>query len=238
LEGVDEIYGLHLWNYQNYGTVGSRPGPVLAAADIFEITIKGIGGHGAAPQGTVDAIVVAAELIQTLQTIVSRNTNPLDSTVVSIGEIGGGNNFNIIADKVKLRGTTRSFTEENRGLIKKRMHEIVSGLEKLSGAQIELDYHDGYPPTINDKNAYNNFQVAAAKIVGKELGDPYITMGGEDFAYYLERIPGCFFFVGSEPSNVEPMSVPHHCAHFDIDERALLIGASIMLQIIDDLLIG
>ncbi|MFC1550745.1 M20 family metallopeptidase [Candidatus Neomarinimicrobiota bacterium] len=237
LAGVDEIFGLHLWNYQQYGTAGSRPGPVLAAADIFEIAITGIGGHGATPQGSVDAIVVAAELIQAFQTIVSRNTNPLESTVVSIGQISGGTNFNIIADKVYLRGTARSFSEENRTMIKKRMNEIVSGLEKLSGAKINLDYQDGYPPTINNNAAYEKFTKAAKKIVGSGLIDPYMTMGGEDFAYYLEKIPGCFFFVGSEPTHAESMSVPHHCSHFDIDERALLSGASIMVQLIDDLLI-
>jgi amidohydrolase len=238
LKGVDEIFGLHLWNYQQYGTAGSRPGPVLAAADIFEIAIKGIGGHGATPQGSVDAIVVAAELIQALQTIVSRNTNPLESTVITVGQINGGTNFNIIADNVYLRGTARSFSEENRKMIIKRMNEIVSGFEKLSGAKIDLDYHDGYPPTINNEAAYKKFTNAAEKIVGNGLSDPYMTMGGEDFAYYLEKIPGCFFFVGSEPANAEPLSVPHHCSHFDIDERALLSGASIMVQIIDDLLIN
>ena len=117
LKNVDEIYGAHLWNYQQYGTIGVKSGPVMAAADMFEITIQGKGGHGAAPQGCVDSILVASHLIQSFQTIVSRNTNPLDSTVVSVGKINGGHNFNIIADNVILEGTTRSYTEENRDLI-------------------------------------------------------------------------------------------------------------------------
>jgi amidohydrolase len=108
LEGVDEIYGIHVWNYQPLGEVGVKEGPIMAAADMFDIRIKGIGGHGAAPQGTVDAIVVAAHLVQALQTIVSRNTNPLESTVVTIGKINGGHNFNIIADEVILSGTARA----------------------------------------------------------------------------------------------------------------------------------
>jgi len=103
LEGVDQAYGIHLWNYQKYGTVGVKPGPIMAAADIFEITIHGKGGHGAAPQGTKDAVLIAAHLIQTLQTIVSRNTNPIESTVVTVGQINGGYNFNIIADRVSLK---------------------------------------------------------------------------------------------------------------------------------------
>ena len=118
LKNVDEIYGSHLWNYQNYGTIGVKPGPIMAAADIFKITIYGKGGHGATPHGTVDSILVSSILIQALQSIVSRNTNPLESTVVSIGKINGGYNFNIIADEVVLEGTTRSYTEKNRQLIK------------------------------------------------------------------------------------------------------------------------
>jgi len=121
INGLDAIYGLHVWNYQPSGTVGVKSGPVMAAADMFTITIKGKGGHGAAPQGTIDAVVVASHLIQSLQTIVSRNTNPLESTVITIGKINGGSNFNIIADEVILEGTTRAYTIINKNLIKQRM---------------------------------------------------------------------------------------------------------------------
>ena len=117
LDGVDEVYGIHLWNYQKYGTIGVKQGPIMAAADIFEITIHGKGGHGAAPQGTKDAVLIAAHLIQTLQTIVSRNTNPIESTVVTVGQINGGYNFNIIADTVILKGTTRAYTGDSIGLV-------------------------------------------------------------------------------------------------------------------------
>lgn len=236
LDGVEEIYGLHVWNYMPYGKVGTRSGPVLAAADIFDINVKGIGGHGATPQGTVDAVVVASQLVQMLQTIVSRNTNPLESTVVTIGQIKGGHNFNVIADNVQLRGTARSFTEANRQMIKQRMAEIVEGLSRASGAVIELDYQDGYPPTINEPGAYQKCKMAAKKIVGEGYGDPYITMGGEDFSYYLQKVPGCFLFVGSAPDAEELMRVPHHASHFDFDERVLILGASIFLQLIDDIL--
>ena len=236
LDGVDEVYGIHLWNYQKYGTVGVQPGPIMAAADIFEITIKGKGGHGAAPQGTQDAVLIAAHLIQTMQTIVSRNTNPIESTVVTIGQINGGYNFNIIADIVTLKGTTRAYTEDNRQLIKRRMEEIISGTEKTFGAKIELDYEDGYPPTINDYKATENLLHAAKKIVGDGSGPPYLSMGGEDFSYFLQQVPGCYFLIGSAPQDREPMSVPHHCSHFDIDERALLVGSSVYFQLIENLL--
>tara|TARA_B100000131_G_scaffold20005_1_gene19629 strand:- start:345 stop:1517 length:1173 start_codon:yes stop_codon:yes gene_type:complete len=236
LNNVDEIYGAHLWNYQEYGTIGVQSGPIMAAADMFKITINGKGGHGAAPQGCVDSIIVASHLIQSLQTIVSRNTNPLDSTVVSIGKIKGGHNFNIIADQVILEGTTRSYTEKNRLLIKSRMKDIIIGTEKLFNAQINFDYEDGYPPTINNSKCTTNLLNTAKKIVNKGAGKPYLSMGGEDFSYYGQKIPSCFFFVGSLPKHKKEMSVPHHCSHFDIDEKALLIGSSVFVSLIESLL--
>tara|TARA_B100000945_G_C20380691_1_gene597085 strand:+ start:80 stop:1252 length:1173 start_codon:yes stop_codon:yes gene_type:complete len=236
LKGVNEIYGLHLWNYQDCGTIGAKSGPIMAAADIFTIKIYGKGGHGATPQGTKDSIIIASHIIQALQTIVSRNTNPLESTVVSVGQINGGYNFNIIADQVTLKGTTRSYTIENRKLIKKRMKEIIVGFEKSFKSKIELIYDDGYPPTINNESCTQKLLVSAKKIVGNKAGNPYLSMGGEDFSYYLEKIPGCYFFVGSSPQGKKALSVPHHCSHFDIDEKALLIGASVYIQLIKDLL--
>ena len=236
LDGVDEIYGIHVWNYQPVGEVGITDGPVLAAADMFEIKIKGIGGHGAAPQGTIDAVVVASHLVQALQTIVSRNTNPLESTVVTIGTISGGHNFNIIADKVTLSGTARAYTEENRNLIKTRMAEIIDGVAKTFAAEISFDYEDGYPPTINHTDPVNKVLKAAERVVGEKAGMPYLSMGGEDFSYYLQKIPGCFFFVGSAPNDQKLFETPHHCSHFTMDERALLVGPSIYLNLVDDLL--
>ncbi len=236
LDGVDEIYGIHVWNYQPVGEVGITDGPVLAAADMFEINIKGIGGHGAAPQGTVDAVVVSSHLVQALQTIVSRNTNPLESTVVTIGTISGGHNFNIIADEVTLSGTARAYTEENRNLIKTRMAEIIDGVAKTFGAEISFDYEDGYPPTINHTDPVNKVLKAAERVVGEKAGMPYLSMGGEDFSYYLQKIPGCFFFVGSAPNDQKLFETPHHCSHFTMDERALLVGPSIYLNLVDDLL--
>jgi len=236
LEGVDEIYGLHLWNYQKYGTIGVKPGPIMAAADLFEITVHGKGGHGAAPQGTKDAVVIASHLVQTLQTIVSRNTNPIESTVVTIGQINGGYNFNIIADTVNLKGTSRAYTEENRQLIKTRMAEIIKGTEQIFDCTIDFEYEDGYPPTVNHPKESEKLLNAAKEIVGDGASVPYLSMGGEDFSYFLQEVPGCFFFVGSAPIDKEPLSVPHHCSHFDFDERALLVGSSVYLQLIDDLL--
>ena len=231
IDDVDEIYGLHVWNYQKAGTVGIKSGPVMAAADKFTISIKGIGGHGAAPQGTVDATIVASYLIQSLQTIVSRNVNPLESTVITIGQINGGNNFNIIADKIILKGTARAYTQKNRNLIKKRMHEMCKGVGQTFGAKIQLNYKDGYPPVINDNNITNNVKKAANKIIPEGIVSPYLSMGGEDFSYFANKVPGCFFFLGSLPEGKEIMSTPQHCSHYDIDEDVMLIGSSIFIEL-------
>ena len=236
LEGVDEIYGIHVWNYQPVGEVGAKEGPILAAADLFDIIIKGVGGHGATPQGTVDAVIVAAHLIQALQTIVSRNTNPLESTVITIGEINGGYNFNIIADKVRLAGTTRAYTKENRSMIQRRMQEIIDGIAKSFGAEITFNYTDGYPPTINHAGPVKKVLQAAGKVVGPGAGEPYLSMGGEDFSYYLQKVPGCFFFVGSAPDGQRQFSTPHHCSHFNMDESALSVGTSVYLHLVEDIL--
>ena len=236
LEGVDEIYGIHVWNYQPVGEVGTKEGPILAAADLFDIIIKGVGGHGATPQGTVDAVIVAAHLIQALQTIVSRNTNPLESTVITIGEINGGHNFNIIADKVRLAGTTRAYTKENRSMIQRRMQEIIDGIAKSFGAEITFNYTDGYPPTINHAGPVKKVLQAAGKVVGPGAGEPYLSMGGEDFSYYLQKVPGCFFFVGSAPDGQKQFSTPHHCSHFNMDESALSVGTSVYLHLVEDIL--
>jgi len=237
IDGVDEIYGLHVWNYQQSGTIGLKSGSVMAAADKFTIKISGKGGHGAAPQGTIDAIIIASNLIQNLQTIVSRNTNPLDSTVITIGKINGGYNFNIIADEVILKGTTRAYTEENRSLIQSRMEEIIKGTEKMFGAKIDLNYEAGYPPVINNEVITKNVKEAAIDIVGNEnVSNPYLSMGGEDFSYFSNKIPGCFFFLGSAPKDRELLTTPHHCSHFDIDEGSMLIGSSIFIKIIENLL--
>ena len=234
LDKVDEIYGLHLWNYQLYGEVGIKDGPVMASADLFDIEVSGKGGHGATPQGTIDAIVVASNLVTMLQTIVSRNTNPLESTVLSIGKIKGGHNFNIISDKVHMSGTTRAYTEENRTMIKQRMKEVIEGVSKSFGADIKLNYKDGYPPTVNNSSQVEKVLKAASSVVASGAKNPYLSMGGEDFSYYLQNKPGCFFFVGSAPNENEILSTPHHCSHFNIDERALLIGASVYLNLIEN----
>jgi amidohydrolase len=234
LEGVDEIYGIHLWNYSEFGEIGSIPGTILAATDSLNFIVEGIAGHGAMPQGTVDAIVVSANLINALQTIVSRNVDPLQNAVVTIGTIHGGDNHNVIASSVKMDGTIRTFSEEIRALIRKRIRQITKGIESSFGGTIEVKIEKGYPATVNDPKLFEKLMTAAKSIVGDGARKITPFMGGEDFAYYAKKVPGCFFFIGSSPQGVSPGTIPHHCSHFDFDERALLVGASVLLELVEN----
>lgn len=232
---VDSIYGIHLWSPDPVGTIGCREGPIMAASDRFKITVKGKGGHGAMPQGTVDAIVEAASVVQALQTIVSRNMDPLESGVVTCGTINGGYGYNIVPDNVVITGTCRSFTPSMQELIKSRMCDVCCGVARTYGGDIKMDYEHGYPPTINAyPECVKVVTCAASKIVGEEWSaKPQKTMGAEDFSYFLQERPGCFFFVGAALPG-EPR--PHHKSVFDFDETALLVSASMFIQIIRDLL--
>lgn len=233
---LSAMFGLHVWNYQPYGTVGVKSGPTLAASDRFTIAIKGVGGHGAAPQGTVDAICVAGHVITAIQTIVSRNLNPLDAGVISIGQIQGGDGFNIITDRVDMKGTVRAYDESVRALLRQRLFAVCEGIAAAYGAHIVIDYQDGYPPTINDAQMSDVVLLAARRVVGDKAGLPYLSMGGEDMAYFLREVPGCFFFVGSAKPGQHATQVPHHCSHFEIDERALAVGASVFVNIVQAML--
>lgn len=232
---VDSIYGIHLWSFGPLGDVGCTDGPIMAASDTFNIEVRGKGGHGAAPHGTVDAIVEAASLVTSLQTIISRNKDPQQSGVLSIGTINGGYARNVIADKVHLCGTCRSFTPETQDLIESRMKDVCCGVAQTFGGEIDLNYKRIYPPTVNAYPEYvTTVQKAAAKIVGDErCKRSIVTMGAEDFSFFLEKKPGCFFFVGCAlPGECRP----HHKSVFDFDERGMLISSSIFVQIIRDVL--
>ena len=232
---VDSIYGIHLWSFAKLGDVCCSSGPVMAASDKFEIAVKGKGGHGAAPQGTVDAIVEAASVVTALQTIISRNKDPLETGVVTCGTINGGYGYNVIADRVVITGTARSFSRETQELIKSRMGCICCGVAQTYGGEVELKYEYGYPPTVNAyPECVNIVTCAAAKIVGTDFASlPQKTMGAEDFSYFLQQRPGCFFFVGAALPG-EPR--PHHKSVFDFDEKAMPIAASILVQLVVDLL--
>ncbi|WNS76776.1 M20 family metallopeptidase [Bacillus sp. DTU_2020_1000418_1_SI_GHA_SEK_038] len=225
LEGVDVIFGTHLWASESTGTIQYRVGPVMAAADRFEITIQGKGGHGAQPHRTKDAIVTASQLVVNLQQIVSRKVNPIDSAVVTVGYFIAENAFNVIADKVKLGGTVRTFNEEVRTNIEKEIERIVKGTCYTADSTYDYLYARGYPAVVNHKDE-TEFLINCALNIEEvtEVVETEPQMGGEDFAYYLQHVKGTFFFTGAKPENTDE-NYPHHHPKFDIDEKAMLLAA-------------
>ncbi|MDO6850867.1 M20 family metallopeptidase [Priestia megaterium] len=225
LDGVDAIFGTHLWSLTPTGVVQYRTGPIMAAADRFEITIKGAGGHGAQPHKTKDSIVIASQLVVNLQQIVSRRVNPIDSAVVSIGSFVAENAFNIIADSARLIGTVRTFNEDVRNDVEKEIERIVQGTCLTADASYELSYTRGYPSVVNHPEE-TAFLASAASQIDEvhtvEETEPHMT--GEDFSYYLQHIKGTFFFTGAQPEGVDT-PYPHHHPKFDFNEKAMLIAA-------------
>lgn len=233
---VDAAIGFHVWNPLPVGTIGVHAGPVMANTDQFDLLIQGQGGHGAMPHLSVDAIAVTGQVISALQTIVARNVSPLDSAVVTLGKIRGGDRHNIIAQTVELSGTVRSFSTPLGELLPKRLEQVVDGVTKAMGATYQLDYHRIYPATVNDPGMTELVRAAAVKVVGPErVVEAEPSMGGEDMAFFLERVPGCYFFIGT--ANAERgLTYPHHHPNFDLDEAGLAVGAKVVIQAIYDFL--
>lgn len=225
LDGVDVIFGNHFWSTERVGHVLYRTGPVMAAADRFTITIKGKGGHGGYPHLTKDSIVTASQLVVHLQQIVARRVNPIKEAVVSIGKFVADNAFNVIADTAELVGTVRTFDEDVRNNIEKEIKKIVKGVCLANDCEYEFDYFRGYPPLVNHQEE-TEFLAAIAKTIPdvEEVLEAEPRMGGEDFAYYLQHVPGTFFFTGAMPEK-EEARFPHHHPKFDLNEKALLIAA-------------
>ena len=230
LEGpaVDAAFGLHLWNHGPIGAIGVREGPMMACSDAFDLTVKGQGGHAAAPHRAIDPVVIAAHLIVALQTLVSRETDPLQSAVVTVGRVQGGDVRNVIPDQVLLQGTVRTFDAGLRQALPQRLERIARGVTEAFGGQYDLSYRLGYPCLVNDAAMAEVVRAAACPIVGEEhvvVAPP--VMGAEDMSYFLQRVPGCFFRVGS--ANAERgLTRPHHNPCFDFDEAALPIGVEVL----------
>ena len=235
---VDATFGLHLWNDINVGKVGVYPGPMMASVDEFEIAITGKGGHGAMPHQTTDAIVVASQVVNALQTIVSRNVNPLEAAVVTVGTFNAGTGFNVISESARLTGTVRTFSKELWEQIPQLIERVISGVCHSQGAKYDLNYIRLCMPTINDPAMSAIVNLAAAGVVGSEnviSGDGSRTMGGEDMSFFLAEVPGCYFFVGSR-NEEKGFVYPHHSPKFDIDEDAMPIGLEIMTRVVRDYL--
>lgn len=224
LENIDVIFGNHFWSLFPYGTVSLRSGELMAGADRFLISIQGKGGHGAYPEDTKDALVIGAEVVTKLQTIVSRKISPVDTGVVTVGRFSAGSGFNIVANEASLEGTIRYFDLNVKQKMKEELYRIVEGICLANDVTYHIDYTDGYPPVVNHKEeAEIIFDVAkdVPDVTNVEVSP--LQMGAEDFSYYLLEKPGAFFFTGAAKANDE--KIPHHHPLFDIDERAMLIAA-------------
>lgn len=238
LDGVDAIYGAHLWTPFQAGSIRTRGGALMAAADEFVLEIVGKGGHGGLPHETVDSLVVASHLVINLQSIVSRNLNPVEPSVISVGSFHAGTGFNVIAEKSNLNGTVRTFSSQLRQLAQQRIEQVTRDTCSMFGAAYKLDYKLGYPPVVNRPAEAERVLETARQLFGQEqVAESPLIMAGEDFSFYLEKVPGCFFFVGA--GNREAgIEAPHHHPRFDIDERAILQAARLLAKLAADRLAG
>ncbi len=234
---VDMSLSLHLWNEKPLGWLGVAGGPVMAGAEIFTIKITGRGGHGAIPQRTVDPIVAAAQILSALQTIVARNVAPLETAVLSVTTINAGTAFNVIPQTAELTGTIRSFDIGVRQRVVERFEQIARGVGEALGCQVEVDVKRMTPALINDEAMASTVQNTARRVLSESDLDTsgYITMGAEDMAFMQEKIPGCYFFVGSNDA-ARHLDYGHHHPKFDFNEEALIRASALMASAAMDIL--
>jgi amidohydrolase len=225
--GITEVYGLHNMPGIPLGEFAIRTGPAMAAADRFDITVTGKGGHAAMPHDCIDPVVAASQLILALQTIASRTVKPLDSVVVSVCDVKAGDAYNVIPQTAHLRGTVRTLQKATRALAEQRIREIAAGIALATGCTIAVDYHLGYPVTMNHPEQTEFAAKVAGAIVGQGKVDRGVApmMGAEDFSYMLEERPGAYIFMG----NGDTAGV-HHPA-YDFNDAAIPFGVSYMVQL-------
>ena len=225
VEGMDSIYALHLWPGLAFGTAATKGGPIMAAADAFEMEVRGTGGHGAMPHLSADAVVIAAHVVTALQTVVSREVDPVEPAVLTVGEIGAGTAFNVIPEKARLGGTVRTLNEDLRKNMPERIEAIAQGVARGMRADAHLDYTFSYPVTRNNAEVAGHVLRVAGGLFGEEsvqeLANP--SMGAEDFAYFLEKVPGAFVWlgVGRDVSGL-------HTPQFAFDEKVLPRGSALL----------
>ncbi len=233
LKGVDAVYGLHVQPYMKVGQIDTRPGCLNGSTDEIRIVVRGVSGHAARPEQCVDAIVCAAELINALQTVVSRSASPLMPAVLSLGAIHGGEAPNVICDRVTIGGTLRAADPALRAQLKARIREISAGIGAACGAEIELEIIPGYCPLINTPAEADRVLRLGAALLGRENANvrEFPSMGGEDFAYFVAEVPGTFWHLGCSADLPAPTL---HSHDFAPDERCLPIGAALQCALVLD----
>lgn len=220
---------LHVWNEKPVGWVGIVPGPFLAAADTFQVKVTGKGGHGAAPDSTRDPILAAAQIVSSLQSIVSRNISPLQSAVVTVASVHGGDAFNVIPSEVEMKGTLRSFELKVRERIVMRFGQIVDNVAHAMECEAVYDVKSLTPAVVNDPEVTRRVQQVAGELLSQdELDFHTVTMVSEDMAFVMQQIPGCYFFIGSANKG-KCLDAPHHSPKFNFDESILPKAAGLMV---------
>ncbi|EAC7981231.1 amidohydrolase [Listeria monocytogenes] len=236
LDDVDQIFGIHVFPFGESGQVYYHSGYAMAGRTYFKLKIQGVGGHGSSPHMANDAIVAGAYFVTAIQTVVSRRLNPFDTGVITIGSFDGKGSFNVIKDAVELEGDVRYMNTENRDKMDAEIHRIVAGMEAMFGVTVELTYTNDYPPLYNDPAVTEQVVASLQKGVGEYLtgiSEYDMLSGSEDFAYYLQKIPGVFFYIGAKPKNTSNAYFNHH-PKFDIDEDALLVAAKSVADVVLD----
>jgi len=229
VDGVDAVVGLHLWSQLPVGKVGVTHGPMMAAPDIFRVTVTGRGGHAAFPHQVVDSIAVGAQVVTNLQHVVSREIDPIDNVVLSVSRFQGGTTHNVIPGTVEMEGTVRTLDPEIREKMPETMERVIRGITEAHGADYEFSYERGYRPVINDGGLTWEIEETAREVVGEQNVEAMPpTMGGEDFSAYGQRAPSVFYLVGAGNEG-RGITAPHHHPRFDIDEDALEIGLKMHL---------
>lgn len=228
---IDQVYGMHNGPGIPVGSFAIRPGPIMASTNAVDIHIEGRGGHAARPHLSIDSVMVGAQLITALQSIVARNVDPLESAVISMCEFHAGNARNVIPQTAELKGTVRTLTPEVRTLVGKRVREVVEGVALQTGARIDLEYVPGYPVVVNHA-AQTDFAIGVAKEIagGGNVAEMPPMMGGEDFAFMLEKRPGAFIFCGNGDS-----AGLHHPA-YNFDDSAIVFGTSYWIKLVENML--
>jgi len=230
LEGVDYVYGSHVSSWSELGTVLFCEGYAMAAADFFELTIQGKGGHGASPHETIDPIVAAAQFVFGVQPIVSRNTDPIKSAVITIGKIESGTVGNVIPDKAHLTGTVRTFNPAIRDMVEQKLNNLCKAIEIQYGAKLEFNYTRGYDALYNHPAETAMLREAVSiNLPDLQVLNAPPRMGAEDFTYYLQEKPGTFFFTGGGNKEIEAV-YPHHHPKFDVDEQSMLNIADVFVE--------
>jgi hippurate hydrolase len=230
-----EIYGMHNWPGMNVGQFAVRPGPIMASFDIFEITVHGRGSHAAKPHLAVDPILIAAQIVQALQSIVSRNVDPMDQAVVSVTQVSAGDTWNVIPESAVIRGTTRSFRAPVQDVLERRTREIAEGVAAALGGTAGVRYERRYPPTVNDEECTARAAAAARGVVGADHVDvnPQPSMGAEDFSFMLRHRPGCYIWAGNGPTSGGRLL---HNSHYDFNDELIPVGAAYWVQLVETLL--